>query len=382
VAHDFNNLLQAVLGAADVLADRPELAPSAREEVALILGAARRGANLVGQLLAFSRQQTLQPRIVAVNAAVRDLAPLLRRSLGEQVRLGLVLDDLERSVRIDPGQLDQVLVNLAVNARDAMPEGGALTLRTGRLALLAPRTGGLETVPPGRYVAIEVQDTGTGIPTEVLPRIFEPFFTTRGERGSGLGLATVLGIVRQSGGFLEVETAAGRGTIFRILLPREREAAQPVGPAVPAPEPVAPAISATTPTGKATGRGRILLAEDEEAVRRLAVGRLTKQGWEVLAAETGEAALALLGDGTVDAIVTDMMMPGMDGVALVGEVRRRLARPNLPALITSGYADVALHDAIATAATAFLSKPYSLRDLADRVAALVPPPEVVAPAST
>ena len=371
VAHDFNNLLQALLGAADSLAERPELSPASREEVALVQGAARRGARLVAQLLAFSRQQTLQPRIVAVNAAVRDLAPLLRRSLGGRVRLSLVLDDPERTVRIDPGQLDQVLVNLAVNARDAMPEGGTLTLRTGRLTVLAPRTGGLETVPPGRYVAIEVQDTGTGIPPEVLPRIFEPFFTTRGERGSGLGLATVLGIVRQSGGFLEVQTQPGRGTTFRILLPRSQEQAS--------------AAAADTPSaGRAMRRGagprgRLLLAEDEEPVRRLAAARLARQGWEVLAGESAEAALELLGTGTVDVIVTDMMMPGMDGAALVAEVRRRLDRPDLPALVTSGFAEVARHEALQAAATDFLAKPYSLRDLADRVAALVPAPEGVAP---
>ncbi len=378
VAQDFNNMLQALIGAADGLAERPELSPDAREEVALVQGAARRGATLVAQLLAFSRQQTLQPRIVAVNAAVRDLAPLLRRSLGGGVRLSLMLDEPERQARIDPGQLDQVLVNLAVNARDAMPQGGTLTLRTGRLTVLAPRSvgpaaGQLEAVPPGRYVAIEVQDSGTGIPPDVLPRIFEPFFTTRGARGSGLGLATVLGIVRQSGGFLELETQAGQGTTFRILLPRVREEA--TAETGPAPPPAARAVERPA----AGSRGRILLAEDEEPVLRLAAGRLTRQGWEVLAAESGEAALDLLGEGRVDAIVTDMMMPGMDGTALVAEVRRRLARPDLPALITSGYANVALHDSIAAAATAFLPKPYALRDLSDRVAALVPAPEGVAP---
>ena len=237
--------------------------------------------------------------------------------------------------------------------------------------MLAPRTGGLETVPPGRYVAIEVQDTGTGIPPEVLPRIFEPFFTTRGERGSGLGLATVLGIVRQSGGFLEVQTQPGRGTTFRILLPRSQEQAS--------------AAAADTPSaGRAMRRGagprgRLLLAEDEEPVRRLAAARLARQGWEVLAGESAEAALELLGTGTVDVIVTDMMMPGMDGAALVAEVRRRLARPDLPALVTSGFAEVARHEALQAAATDFLAKPYSLRDLADRVAALVPAPEGVAP---
>ncbi|MCC7284434.1 MAG: PAS domain-containing protein, partial [Acetobacteraceae bacterium] len=232
VAHDFNNLLQAVIGAAESLSERPALSAAAREEVGLILQGARRGARLVRQLLAFAARQTLQPRVVAVNAVVADLAPLLRHSLGERVRLELALEEPGRFVRVDAGELDQVLLNLVMNARTAMPRGGTLHLRTGRLTLLAARAqqgaaGGSATIPPGRYVTIEVQDTGTGIPPDILPRIFEPFFTTRPDSGTGLGLASVAGIVRQSGGFIEVTTAAGQGSCFRILLPRSPEPATP-----------------------------------------------------------------------------------------------------------------------------------------------------------
>ena len=369
VAHDFNNLLQAIAGAAEALTDRAGLPDPAREEVAVILQGSRRGAALVRQLLAFSRQQTLQPRIVAVNRAAADLAPLLRRSLGERVRLELVLEEPGRAVRVDPGQLDQVLVNLAVNARDAMPAGGTLTLRTRRLALLAPRQGSTETIPPGRYVVIEVQDTGTGIPPEVLPRIFEPFYTSRPGTGTGLGLSTVMGIVRQSGGFLEVETAAGQGTTFRILLPRSQEAVPPP------PEP--PPLPAVT----APASGTILLVEDEDPIRRLAERALLRRGWQVLAADSAEAALDLLPPGTpVACLITDMVMPGMDGAALVLELRRRLGRPDLPAIIVSGYADLPRHEAIGAAATAFLPKPYALRELTDCVAALVSGEAAVAPA--
>ena len=380
VAHDFNNLLQAIIGAAESLAERPSLAASEREDVSLILDGARRGADLVRQLLAFSAQQTLQPRMVAVNQAVTDLAPLLRRSLGKRVRLELALQDPDRVVHVDPGQLDQVLVNLAVNARDAMPDGGTLTLRTARLTLLAPRTGGLATIPRGRYVAIEVHDTGTGIPAAILPRIFEPFFTTRRERGTGLGLSTVLGIIHQSRGFLEVASTPGHGTLFRILLPRSQEPAIAVttNPGT-APPDIAPHVPPGLPaiSSHAT-RGIVLLVEDEDAVRRLAQRALERHGWRVLSADCAEAALDLIApDSPIACIVTDMIMPGIDGAALARAVREKLARPTLPAIIVSGYAEVPLHDAIAAAATAFLPKPYAMKQLAARVAALARDVELV-----
>jgi len=258
-----------------------------------------------------------------------------------------------------------VLVNLSINARDAMPNGGTLILRTGRRTLLAAHPGGVETIPAGRYVMLEVQDTGTGIAPEALPRIFEPFFTTRHDRGSGLGLSTVLGIVRQSAGFLEVETTPGQGSVFRILLPRSA-----------APKAAAPALPDAVAPSPAEG-GVVLLVEDEDAIRRLAQRALERQGWRVLAADCGEAALALLTpDSALCCVVTDMIMPGIDGATLAQQVRARLGRPALPAIIVSGYAEVPLHDAIGASATAFLPKPYSMRDLAARVAALARPAAV------
>ena len=363
IAHDFNNLLQAIIGAGESLAERPDLAEPAREDVSMILDGAHRGAELVRRLLAFAAQQTLQPQIVAVNRTVSNLVPLLRRTLGERVRLELTLEEPGRYIRVDPGQLDHVLMNLALNARDAMPDGGTLTLRTGRLTLLAPRTGGLETIPPGRYVAIEVRDTGTGIPAAILPRIFEPFFTTRQQRGTGLGLATVLGIVQQSMGFLEVASTPGQGTTFLILLPRSQE---PAIPAALGHDPAKP-----QPAVPPERRGSVLLVEDEDPVRKLAQRALERQGWHVVSADCAEAALALIAaDSDIACLVTDMIMPGMDGATLARAVREKLARPALPAIIVSGYAEVPLHDTITAAATTFLPKPYAMKDLAARVAAL------------
>jgi len=370
VAHDFNNLLQAIGAAAESLSNRPCLPVEAQKEVSHILAGAQRGAALVRQLLAFSRQQTLQPQIVAVNAAITALAGLLRRTLGERVRLDVQLESPGRTVRVDPGQLDQVLVNLAVNARDAMAEGGVLSLRTVRRTILAPQASGAEVIPPGRYVVIEVADTGQGIPPEVMPRIFEPFFTTRMEHGTGLGLATVLGIVRQSGGFIEVDSTPGAGTTVRILLPRSNEAA----PAEPPP-------AASSPAPPILPRpGKLLLVEDEDVVRRLATRALERLGWEVVAAENAEAALEQLDLASPpDCVVTDMVMPGIDGAALLRALRERLGRPLLPALIVSGYAEPHRHDEIGAVATSYLAKPYAMRDLAARVAALTstPPAAVV-----
>ena len=348
VAHDFNNLLQAIIGAAEALAERSD---ADDEETAIILAGARRAAGVVAQLLAFSRQQTLQPRVVAVNRAVSALVALLRGSQWERVNVVLDLEEPGRTVRIDAGQLDQVILNLAMNARAAMPQGGTLTLRTRRENLLTPRVSGGETIPPGRYLAIEVVDTGVGIPADVIGSIFEPFFTTREVGGTGLGLATVLGIVRQSGGFLEVASKLGQGSLFRVLLPR-----LPLSEVEPAPATVPVASSPVDM------RGVVLLVEDEEPVRRLAERALQRQGWEVRAAGSAEDALQIVdGNQPLSCIVTDMMMPGMDGVELIHEVRRR--KGHVPAVIVSGYAEVPRHSAMESSATAFLAKPHTMRDL-------------------
>ncbi len=332
------------------------------DDAAQIRISALRGAALVRQLLAFGRQQTLQPHVLVINEVITDIARLLRRVLGENIRLALELEEPGRSVRADRTQLDQVLVNLAVNARDAMREGGTLTLRSGHLLLLEPMALGAETVAPGRYIVIEVSDTGTGIAPDVLPHIFEPFFTTKREQGgTGLGLATVYGIVRQSGGYLAAESEAGRGTRMRILLPRWEEGGETAAEPAPARERI---LQRPAPHA---GRA-VLLVEDEDPVRRLAERALARQGWRVLAVDSGEAALALIDAAApveLAAIITDMVMPGMDGNALVRAVRERLRSPALPAIMVSGYAEATLRDDLETVATTFLPKPYSLKDIAN-----------------
>ena len=310
VAHDFNNLLTAILGAADAIAATDGLAAETREEAAQIRASAERGGALTRQLLAFGRRQTLQPRVLAVNHVLTTMAGLLRRLVGSRVRLNLELEPSGLQVRADPTALDQVLLNLAVNARDAMPEGGVLTLRSGHMTLYRPLLRGPETIPPGRYVMIEVQDSGIGIAPEAMAHIFEPFFTTRREQGgTGLGLATVHGIVRQSDGFLGVESTPGKGTRVRVYLPRwdAGEMAIPAPPALPAP--AGPALPAPG--------GTVLLVDDEPAVLRVAARALTRHGWQVLAADSAESALDLLAADpppALAAIVTDLVMPGQDGI--------------------------------------------------------------------
>ena len=373
IAHDFNNLLTAIIGAADEALARGTLEADTIEDLEQIRTSAGRGAALVRQLLAFGRQQTLQPRAVSINEAVENLTGLLRRLLGSTIRLELELEHPGRTVRVDPTQLDQVLVNLAVNARDAMTEGGQLTLRTGHITLYRALIRGEETIPPGRYVMVEVQDTGTGIPPEVLPRIFDPFFTTRRERGgSGLGLSTVHGIIRQSDGFLAVDSLLGKGTRIRIYLPRhdgdlmaiprlpagEIAAPEEAAVAAAAPSSVEPIKIAPTPAGRT-----VLLVDDEDGVRRLAARALTKDGWNVLSADSGEAALALLEEQeegvTLSAILSDVVMPGMDGPTLVRAIRAK--HPGLPAILASGYAEEAVRGDLAAEDIAFLPKPYTLK---------------------
>ena len=249
-------------------------------------------------------------------------------------------------VRVDPTQLDQVLVNLAVNARDAMPNGGRLSLRSGHITLFRPLTRGHETIPPGRYVMIEVEDTGTGIAPEVLPRIFDPFFTTRRERGgSGLGLATAHGIIRQSDGFIAVESEPGRGTCFRIYLPRH-DGSDTIGvPSPPAAQAVPearPAAAAPPPPGEsAPVRRTALIVEDEPVVGRIAQRALTSRGWAVHLAESGDAVLANLDRlARPDVLVSDVVMPGTDGPTLVRRLRERW--PGLPAVLVSGYVEEAV----------------------------------------
>lgn len=378
VAHDFNNLLTAIVGAANAIAARSAQDEETLEDIEAIRASTGRGAALVRHLLAFGRQQTFQPRVLAVNEVVTGLAGMLRRMLGPGLRLELALERPGRAVRADPTALDQVLVNLAVNARDAMGDEGTLTLRTGELTLHRPLPRGAETVPPGSYVMIEVQDTGAGIPPEVLPRIFEPFFTTRRDAGgTGLGLSTVHGIVRQSGGFLAVESLPGDGTRMRVYLPAwQGEPVEAVGHSAPAAHAPRASVQPPLPFPEPlpSPRRAVLLVDDEDVLRRVAERALAREGWHVLAAPSGETALELLATEPppkLAAVVSDVVMPGMDGADLVRAVRAQLGRPNLPAVLVSGYAGQALRDKLAVIGagqTRFLAKPYELKDLSSLLA--------------
>jgi two-component system cell cycle sensor histidine kinase/response regulator CckA len=383
IAHDFNNLLTAIIAAADMGLERQGLDDATREDLMHVRRSAERGAALVRQLLAFGRKQTLQPRIIALNAAIEDVASLLRRLLGQRIAISLDLDRPGSLVRVDPVQFDQVIVNLALNARDAMPEGGRLAIRTGAVTLYRPLVRGQEVIPPGRYAMVEVADTGTGIAPEHMARLFEPFFTTkRDQGGTGLGLAMVWGIVRQTDGFVAVESTRGEGTTFRIYLPRHEGTIQPDPPLGPAPHRVAGPRHALATAGcdartaapvqdTHAVRGTVLLVEDEEPVRRLTERGLALSGWRVLAAESGEAALALLAGEREPptALVSDVSMPGMDGPALVRAVRATL--PSLPVILVSGYAETEAIADLPGAPVQFLAKPFSIKDLVGRLDALV-----------
>ncbi|WP_242662453.1 ATP-binding protein [Teichococcus deserti] len=369
IAHDFNNLLTVVLGAAEDALRLPGAAadPALAAELGQVQAAARRGAALVQQMLAYARQQVLAPRLVPLNGAVEGMASLLRPLLGRGISLELELDQPGRLVLIDPSELDRVLMNLAMNARQAMPQGGRLTLRTSRVLLLQPEPAEPEEIPPGRWTVLEVEDTGHGIPPELLPRIFEPFFTGRAQQGgTGLGLATVHGILRQSGGFIAVRSRPGEGTCFRILLPRVEESARRAAP--PA------SVSASAAQAESGPAGTLLLVEDEAPLRRLAERALRRAGWTVEVAEDAEAALALIESKELAPalLVSDVVMPGMDGAALA-----RLLRPRFPAmavLLVSGYAPSMVEEGLAgDSPPHFLAKPYAPAELVAQVRAILQP---------
>jgi two-component system cell cycle sensor histidine kinase/response regulator CckA len=378
IAHDFNNLLTAIIAATDLCLGRDDLADSLQADLLHIRRSAERGAALVKQLLAFSRRQTLQPRIIRLADAIEDVAALLRRLLGQRVALELDLELPSHMIRVDPVQFDQVVVNLALNARDAMPQGGRLTIRTSNLTLYRPMVRGQEVIPPGRYAVVEVADTGIGIAADDLPRLFEPFFTTKKEAGgTGLGLATVYGIVRQTDGFISVESVSGEGTTFRIYLPiipyEERTRREPAEDAAPA-DALAP--SPGHPVRAAEGaarRGTVLLVEDEDGVRRLSTRALESAGWRVLAAHSGEAALQMLDaeQAPPAVLVSDVVMPGMDGTEVVRAVRARY--PTIPVVLVSGYSESAAVDGLPDEDLHFLPKPYTLRQLVAQVDTMAGP---------
>ncbi|MDB5412881.1 MAG: hybrid sensor histidine kinase/response regulator [Rubritepida sp.] len=349
IAHDFNNLLAVVLGASAALRGiAPQ--PEAAVELGAIDAAASRGAALVRQLLAFASQQVMAPRIIDLNESIRLLAILLPRLLGAQITLELDLEEPSRRIRVDPSQWDQVLLNLVVNARDAIRGRGRLRLATGRRLVLAG-----ESLKPGRYAVVEVTDDGPGIAPDLLPRIFEPFFTTKLEQGgTGLGLATVQGIIGQFGGQMEVESKHGAGTTFRILLPRHD------GPAEPA------AVAEPARTVRAAD-GPVLLVEDEPSLLRVARFGLQQAGFEVEVAADAEEALEQMDAGLRPSLIaSDVAMPGMDGLALARAARARI--PGLPILLISGYSAATVDSDLAGEGLHFLAKPYTPEDL--RIAVL------------
>ncbi len=361
IAHDFNNLLTVIGGTAQLIGERAGVDPETRLDAAEIGGSVARGTALVEQLLGFGRTQTAPPQPVVVDDAVKALCGLLVRLLGRRIALKLDLRGAGAVVRMDPSQLDQVLINLAANARDAMPKGGVLTLRSQVLELAVPRGGGSQPIGPGRYVRIEVCDTGVGMPPEVLAQVFEPFFTTRGAAGgTGLGLATVQTIVRRLDGGVAIQSTPDAGTTVQVYLPREAADGSCVA---------APAVAADNP-GQ---RGVVLLVEDEAAVLRMAERVLRQAGWQVMAADSAEAALSLLGPDAVapSLMISDMVLPGQDGAALAGALRRRW--PELPVLMVSGYVDAKLRARLEQTGLRLMAKPYRLAELVAQAAALTGP---------
>jgi two-component system cell cycle sensor histidine kinase/response regulator CckA len=368
VAHDFNNILTAVIGHCDLMLMRHAPGDSDYDDIQQILLNSNRAAALTRQLLAFSRQQTLRPQLLQLPDVVSEVSNLLKRLLGETVELVVNHGRNLGPVRADPGQLEQVVVNLAVNARDAMlaknPNGGGtLTIETLNVPTHEVRAMDEDVLPVGDYTALRISDNGTGIPADVLAHIWEPFFTTKEVgKGTGLGLSTVYGIIKQSGGFIFAESPKGQGAVFTIYLP-VHSAVEPAR---------IPAAVAKPKQGDLWGTGTVLLVEDEAMVRAVAERALARQGYTVLTAENGEAALELLEKvAKPDLLISDVVMPTMDGPTMVKQVRKRY--PDLPILFMSGYAEEQLRKSIDLDNIAFLPKPFSVLQLAEAARTVLAP---------
>src|SRR5436190_3842483 len=373
IAHDFNNLLGAIMMATDFLLNAHRPTDPSFQDIMQIKQNANRAASLVRQLLAFSRKQTLRPQIIDLGEALSDLTVLLRRLIGENVSLDVPQVRDLWPVKADVGQFEQVVINLAVNARDAMPLGGKLTLRTSNVRAEDSARFQAKGMPLGEYVLVQVEDTGTGIAPEVIDKIFDPFYTTKDiGKGTGLGLSTVYGIIKQTGGFIYVDSEVGRGTTFRIFLPRHIPAADDVeSPQLP--ETTAPAIAGAisaadevmrTAATDLTGEGTILLVEDEEGLRALNARGLQSRGYTVVQAGNGIEALEELErrGGLIDLVVSDVVMPEMDGPTLMRELRKR--NPEIKIIFVSGYAEDAFDKSLSDRKQfKFLAKPFTLKQL-------------------
>jgi len=365
IAHDFNNLLTAMIGFADLLLLRHQPGDPSFSDIMQIKQNANRAANMVRQLLAFSRQQTLQSRVLNPTDILTELSHLIRRLIGVNIELNISHSSNQGNIKADQGQMEQVIINLAVNSRDAMPEGGILTIDSGSLTTYEDiKLGGEDILPMGEWVTISVKDTGTGISSDVISRIFEPFFSTKPVgSGTGLGLATVHGIIHQTGGYISVESKIGEGTSFTLYLPHYKENANDI-------------LIAKTELNKAeeeketitdlTGSSKILLVEDEDAVRIFSSRALSNKGYEVFDASGGVAALNIIKEKSMkpDLLITDVMMPEMDGTTLAKKVRE--IYPDMKIIFMSGYAEDKFKEHVGGNAY-FLPKPFTLKKLATKV---------------
>jgi two-component system cell cycle sensor histidine kinase/response regulator CckA len=359
VAHDFNNLLTVIIGNCEFLLMRHQAGDPSFKEINEVHQNALRAAALVSQLLAFSRKQTMQPKTIALGDVIGELAQMLRRLVGEGITLVVEREPDLWAVHADEAQLGNAIINLVVNARDAMPSGGTVTIRTANETVNTASALGTAIMPAGDYVRIDAADTGTGMSKEIQSKIFDPFFTTKPVgQGTGLGLATVYGIVKQSGGFITVDSELGKGTCFKIYLPRRK-----IDAADAAPVEVAPA-----PARDVTGQDTILLVEDEEAVRSFAARALRMRGYNVLEASGGEEALEIVKNDAnkIDLIITDVVMPNMDGPTMVKHVKA--LKPELAVIFMSGYAEEAFRRSDQSSEDIhFLPKPFGLKQLAAKV---------------
>ena len=371
IAHDFNNLLMVISGYSEFLLERLNGAPELRAPAQEIASAAERASSLTRQLLAFSRKQMLAPQIINLNGIVTENIKMLTRMIGEDIDLVMVPNPNLWPVRADSGQIEQVIMNLAVNARDAMPSGGKLTIETSNVVIDEETARVHAGLPVGDYVMISISDNGAGMDAETQSHIFEPFFTTKGTKGTGLGLSTVYGIIKQSGGYIWVFSEVGRGTTFKIYLPRIESMSEPAAPMVKSPD-----VRVAEP-----GTETILVVEDEPNLRYLARQYLEKQGYKVIEAADGAVAvqIAVAHEGTIHLLLTDVIMPGMNGRELAQRISE--IRPNVKVLYMSGYTEnVVGHDGMLDAGVRLLQKPFNLRDLKLRVRevldAKTTPPEV------
>ncbi|WP_291684546.1 cell cycle histidine kinase CckA [Bradyrhizobium sp.] len=365
IAHDFNNVLSAIMMATDFLLNAHKPTDPSFQDIMQIKQNANRAAALVRHLLAFSRKQTLRPQVLDLGESLSDIENLLKRLIGEKVKLEVVHGRDLWPIKVDLSQFEQVIVNLAVNARDAMPDGGKLTVRTANLTSEEAGKLAYKGMPPADYVRIDISDTGTGIPADIVDKIFEPFFSTKEVgKGTGLGLSTVYGIVKQTGGFVYVDSEAGKGTSFHIFLPRhhaEPEVAPEAHAASGAPRETP---AETKPRTDLTGQGTILLVEDEEGLRSLNARGLRSRGYSVVEASNGIEALEVLEEknGAVDLVVSDVVMPEMDGPTLLKSMRER--NPDLKIIFVSGYAEDAFEKSLPeNQQFAFLPKPFTLSQL-------------------